>query len=514
MTDSERVLVWAPNGRDAVLASDLLTRHGLDARVCTGIEDLVSQLADAGCAVIASEALDAAAQRRFQEALADQPAWSDFPVILFAPPGASRTSDAREATAMLGNVTLLERPVRSRTLISAVTAALRARRRQFEGREAIRRRDQFLAMLGHELRNPLAAIVLAIESLETVSSEVGGKQRRIIDRQARHLARLVDDLLDVSRVTSGKVTLKAERVDLGEIVTRCIQGAELAAKQRGIRLRSTIHDTPLPVHGDLVRLEEVLNNLIGNALKYSPDGARVDVNAFREGTQCVVDVIDTGIGIEANMLESVFDLFSQVEGSIDRAKGGLGIGLTLARSLVELHGGTIEVASKGLGSGSRFRVRLPELVAASRTTGRATGPNLALVPDHQGIRIVVVEDNVDLLEITKDLLEALGHQVWTAPDGLRGVATILLEQPDLALVDIGLPGLDGYNVARKIRQQLDPAPYLVAMTGYGQGVDRQRALDAGFDDHLTKPITPETLARAIAASPAASPSRESRRSRS
>jgi signal transduction histidine kinase/CheY-like chemotaxis protein len=498
---SERILVWAPSGRDANLASSLLAHHGLEAVTCDNIDALTDQLLDAGCAVITAEALDRSGQERLREALAAQPAWSDFPIILFAPRGVDRVTDADEATKLLGNVTILERPVLGRTLLSAVTAALRGRRRQYEGREAIHRRDEFLAMLGHELRNPLAAILLASESLDVVAGEVGGKQRKIIDRQARHLARLVDDLLDVSRVTSGKISLQSAPVDVGEVIQRCLQGAELAARQRRIQLRSNVGMIPLVVHGDLVRLEEVFNNLVGNALKYSPEGARVDVSARHEDGTCIVEVIDTGIGIAPDMLERVFDLFAQVDTTLDRAQGGLGIGLTLARSLVELHGGTIEVSSKGLGCGSRFTVRLPEL----REDPRRSAAPLALVPETSARRIVLVEDNADLLEVTTDLLEALGHTVTGAADGAGGIAAIVAERPDVALIDIGLPGIDGYTIAREVRKQLVPPPLLVATTGYGQDIDRQRALEAGFDAHLTKPITPDTLARVIARGPVSGP---------
>ena len=494
---SERILVWAPSGRDATVATALLAQNGLHAVACTNIAELVDQLPDVGCAVITAEVLDGPARERIREALAAQPAWSDFPIILFAPRGVDRATDANEATKLLGNVTILERPVLGRTLLSAVTAALRGRRRQYEGRDAIHRRDQFLAMLGHELRNPLAAILLASESLDGVAGEVGGKQRKIIDRQARHLARLVDDLLDVSRVTSGKITLQSAPIDVGEVILRCLQGAELAARQRRIQLRSNVGTTPLLVHGDLVRLEEIFNNLIGNALKYSPEGARVDVNARHEADTCVVEVIDTGIGLAPDMLDHVFDLFAQVDSTLDRAKGGLGIGLTLARSLVELHGGTIDVISKGLGCGTKFTVRLPAL----RAEPRRSTPTLSLVPETTSRRIVLVEDNADLLEVTKDLLEALGHTVTGALDGVRGIAAIVGERPDVALIDIGLPGIDGYTIAREVRRQLVPPPLLVATTGYGQDIDRQRALEAGFDDHLTKPITPDTLARVIARGP-------------
>jgi CheY-like chemotaxis protein/two-component sensor histidine kinase len=382
-------------------------------------------------------------------------------------------------------VSILERPVHGGEFISALVSALRGRRRQYEARDAILRRDQFLAMLGHELRNPLAAITLALETAPIDSGkELGGKQRAIIERQTRHLARLVDDLLDVARVTSGKVRLQTEVLDIREIAERCVHGAELAARSRGIELRAELSSHRIDVDGDAVRLEEILNNLIANALKYSPQGARVIVRTARAGSRCVVEVADTGIGIAPEMLDRVFDLFAQADGALDRSQGGLGIGLTLVRSLVRLHGGTIAARSKGLGHGSTFVVELP----LSRTGARSTGAHLVSLPQQpHHLRILLVDDNVDVLEMTRELLEADGHEIACAADGPDGLARVVEWRPDVAFVDIGIPGLDGYDVARQARSR-GSTSYLVAMTGYGQPDDRRRAFEAGFDRHLTKPV--------------------------
>jgi CheY-like chemotaxis protein len=352
-------------------------------------------------------------------------------------------------------------------------------------------------MLGHELRNPLAAIMLALETLHVVSGDVGAKQRMIIDRQARHLARLVDDLLDVARVTSGKVTLQRARVDLDQTLARCVQAAEMTARAREIALAYYPIDEPLIVDGDLVRLEEIFNNLIGNAIKYSPTHSRVDVRARRENTSCFVDVVDSGIGIAPPMLESVFDLFAQIESTLDRSQGGLGIGLTLVRSLVELHGGKVSAHSEGLGRGARFTVELP-VARDPISRVRPTRPGVA-APIAPAMRVVLVDDNVDLLEMTKDLLESFGCDVRNACDGQTGLDAIVSTIPDIAFVDIGLPTLDGYQVAVQVRTRIGDAPYLVAMTGYGQSEDRDRALEAGFDAHLTKPVTADALKRALRA---------------
>ncbi|HEU0032777.1 MAG TPA: hybrid sensor histidine kinase/response regulator [Kofleriaceae bacterium] len=471
----------------------LLDKHGFHAVECHAVDDVVRDLDDAGCALISSDTLTPAARDRIASELAKQPPWSDFPIIVFAPTGGG-AEDVIEANRLLGNVTILERPVQIRTLISAVVAALRARRRQYEGRAAIRARDQFLAMLGHELRNPLAAILLALEMLHNASDRSSAKPRAIIDRQVRHLSRLVDDLLDVARVTSGKISLKQEPIDVGEVVRRCAQGAEMAARSRKIELTAlTPDDDRLVVSGDLVRLEEVFTNLLGNAIKYSPEHARVRITAHRDGHTAVVDVEDTGIGIAPELLGKVFDLFAQADASLDRSQGGLGIGLTLVRSLVELHHGSVEAHSEGLGHGSRFTVRLP--LAAARTEAE---PAVVAAPEERPpLHVVLVEDNADLLEMTKDLLELQGCQVTAAHDGETGLSQILATPCDLALVDIGLPGLDGYQIASQLRATAASPPMLVAMTGYGQPEDGERALAAGFDAHLTKPVTIETLQRML-----------------
>jgi signal transduction histidine kinase/ActR/RegA family two-component response regulator len=494
-TNPELVLVWAPRGRDGALASQLLNCAGLVAEECRSIDEVIAQMASIGCVVFTSEAL-AGSRDQLAAALASQPPWSDFPIVLFAPRGADRADEALEAVRLLGNVTILDRPVHSGTLVSAVVAALRGRRRQYEAREAIHRRDQFLAMLGHELRNPLAAIVLALETMPPLAVDPAAKQRLIIDRQARHLARLVDDLLDVARVTSGKVRLQREPIDLNEVVERCIHGAELAARTRSIELRQSLAPGTLIVDGDVLRLEEVFSNLIGNAMKYSPSGARIDLRTSRNAGRCTVEVSDRGIGIAPDMLERVFDLFAQADASLDRSQGGLGVGLTLVRSLVELHEGTVKATSAGLGHGSTFTVSIP---ASAPSVRRSSGSHLTLVEPALAVNVVLVEDNSDLLEMTKDLLEHMGCVVSTASDGAAGLAQILAAPPDIAFIDIGLPGLDGYQIAHQVRAQLGGDLFLVAMTGYGQPEDQQRTRDAGFDLHLTKPVTAKLLQQGLAA---------------
>jgi len=490
---SGQVVIWAPRGRDAVLAVELIHRHGLRAIVVESVDALVEKIAVAGCAVVTSEVLTAPVREALAAALATQPPWSDFPIVLFGPRGVDRADQALDAVRQLGNVTVLERPVHGATLISALTAALRGRRRQYEAREAIHRRDQFLAMLGHELRNPLAAITLAVETLPTTDGkQPGDRQRAIIERQARHLSRLVDELLDVARVTSGKVHLQLEPLDLAGVLRRCVQGAELAADARGIELTARLSADPLAVEGDLVRLEEIFNNLIANALKYSPEGSRVTVSTRRDGDRCVAEVTDTGIGIAPEMIGRVFDLFAQVDSSLARSRGGLGVGLTLVRSLVELHHGTVRVRSAGLGHGTSFVVDLP----ASSRAPVTTAPHLTIVPEPTTLRVLLVEDNEDLLAMTRELLETMACEVDTAVDGAEGLAKLVATRPDVAFLDIGLPSIDGYMIAAEARAR-GVTTYLVATTGYGQPDDRERGRTAGFDRYLTKPVTVQLLRDAL-----------------
>lgn len=494
----ERVLVLAPRGRDAALAIELFNRHAISAASCASVKDIAAGIRNAGCALMTQEALSSQAIALLEAELLAQPAWSDFPFILLVPkpePG-SYTTNTWQA---LGNVTVLERPTQSRTLLSAVKAALRARRRQYEVREAIQRRDQFLAMLGHELRNPLAAIALATAT-DGVKSEEGRRQREIVARQTRHLSKLVDDLLDVARVTTGKVILHNVTLDINEVLRRCLQAAEMGAQKSGIRIVPNLWPQPLCVLGDMVRLEEVFSNLLWNAIKYSPPHSRIDVVTAPAGDRCVLEVQDTGIGIAAEMLPRVFDLFTQAEVSLDRTQAGLGIGLTLVKSLVELHGGSVDAQSDGIGRGSRFCVSLP----LSRAALAEALPMSTLEDEPAPIPlpVLVVDDNVDLLEMTKEVLEGFGCEVQTASDGPSGLARLCAFQPALAFIDIGLPGLDGYRLVSEARANLSlmavtARPWLVALTGYGQPEDRQRALAAGFDEHLIKPVSINALRQAI-----------------
>jgi signal transduction histidine kinase/ActR/RegA family two-component response regulator len=503
----ERILVLAPVGRDGQLAVQALRAGGLEARACNDVEELCREIeSGVGAAVLTDEALFPAASRRLHAVLAAQPPWSDLPLILFGK-GESPIGHA-------SNVTVVDRPVRIRTLLSAVSAALRARRRQYEVRDllavleqSVRDRDQFLAMLGHELRNPISAILTASELLDRAAGDGGDRERVVIGRQVRHLARLVDDLLDVSRVTHGKIPLQEEEVDLRRLVQRAAQSFERPARVQRVELVTDLGKHPLVVRGDPLRLEQIVGNLLSNAVKYTNAGGRIEVRLEREEEDAVLRVRDTGMGISESMLPRVFELFAQAPSTLDRAQGGMGIGLTLVKRLVELHDGTVHAASEGPGRGSEFVVRLPARTASAHTPGAAAP---APAPARR-LRVVIAEDNADSRELLQFALEQLGHHVEPCADGVSAIECALASRPDAMLIDLGLPGSDGFQVARAVREALGAEVRLVALTGYGQPADRDRAAAAGFDAFLVKPAEIDAVDRALRPPADPAPSRGAER---
>jgi len=491
--------VLAPRGRDAALARDMLEEEGIPAQICGDLPELCDRISSAGAALITEEAL----VPHFEclaRALRDQPPWSDFPLVVFRASGAETGTHLLEMLEYLGNVTLLDRPVRKLNLATAMIAALRARRRQYQLRdlfsdlqENVRQRDRFLAILGHELRNPLGAIMAAVELSRRRAAAPDNGEIGIIQRQSRHLARLVDDLLDVSRITSGKIVLERVAVELADLAERCVQSLQPAARAQQLDV-AVVADRDVRVEGDVVRLEQIVTNIVNNAIKYTPPGGRVTVEIRPEGDNALIAVRDSGAGIAPEMLPKIFNLFAQAQDTLDRAQGGMGIGLTLVRSLVSLHGGTIEARSEGLGRGSEFRILLPLFVGLSPAREAAADESAA---DPRARRVVLIEDNADLRESIRQLLELDGHVVATAGDGPEGLERIRSTRPDIALIDIGLPRMDGYAVAGIVRAELGDAVRLIALTGYGQAEDREKAAQAGFDGHLTKPITGRALRRVL-----------------
>jgi two-component system CheB/CheR fusion protein len=370
--------------------------------------------------------------------------------------------------------------------------------------EADRRKDEFLAMLGHELRNPLTPILNCLHVMRRY--QPGGSEfeanRRILERQVRHMGRLVDDLLDISRITRGKIQLRVEPVELAGVVERAVAATRPLVEGRRHDLRVALPAEPVWLEADPTRLEQVLANLLNNATKYTEPGGRIELTAAREGREVVLRVRDNGIGITPDLLPRVFELFMQADRSLDRAQGGLGIGLTLVHRLVELHGGRVEAHSAGPGRGSEFIVRLPlPAGSASPQTPADEAPPEPASPGRRSTRVLVVDDNRDSAESLAMMFGLDGHEVHLAYDGPAAVEAALAYRPEVIFLDIGLPGLDGYEVARRLRGMPELAGVLlVAMTGYGQEEDRRRCRDAGFDLHLVKPVDPVTL-RELLASP-------------
>jgi signal transduction histidine kinase/ActR/RegA family two-component response regulator len=362
------------------------------------------------------------------------------------------------------------------------------------------RKDEFLAMLAHELRNPLAPIRNAVEVLKMTRPDEprAERARDIVERQTLHLTRLIDDLLDVSRITQGKVALKRQRLTLAAVVDRAVEASRPFIEARGVELTIASPSEPLAIDGDPVRLVQVVSNLLNNAAKYSDEGGRISVELSKitdaDGEHAALIVRDHGIGIPAESLPYVFDLFTQGEPSLDRSQGGLGIGLTVVRHLVGLHGGRVEARSGGPGQGSEFTVRLPLETRSSDASGAAAAEAETAPARATALRILVVEDNQDSAEILGVMLQLDGHETHTARDGAEALDAARALQPHVILCDIGLPVMNGYEFAARLRE--DPAfkgTCLVALTGYGQQEDQRRARESGFDHHLTKPVEPASL---------------------
>lgn len=501
-----RLLVLAPTEKDAAITADLLSAAGVESETFPSLELLVRAIPDGAAAILVpEECLSGPLKAPLAAFLAAQPPWSDLPVLILTRPGADSPESA-EAWHTLGNVTLLERPPRVSTLLSAAQSAVRARARQYqirghlaerlrteqELRNADRRKDEFLATLGHELRNPLAPILNSLEILKLsgAASEGGAAQAcAVMERQVLHLNRLVDDLLEVSRITRGIIEVKKDPQDLVAIVRGAIDTSRLIVDGMRHELRFITPDTPVYVTGDAVRLTQVFANLLNNAAKYTNHGGHITVTVAAEGDQAVVSVKDDGIGIAPDLLASVFDMFMQVDRSTRRAQGGLGIGLTLVRSLVGMHGGKVEARSDGQGLGSEFVVRLPRLKDAATAVEETRK-----MPSIPSRRILIVDDSRDGGESLSVLLRVLGADVSLVHSGRAALHAVESFRPDVVLLDIGMPGMDGYEVARRIRaNSANRAVMLIALTGWGQDEDRERSKAAGFNHHLVKPADIDQL---------------------
>jgi signal transduction histidine kinase len=380
-------------------------------------------------------------------------------------------------------------------------AAIAERKRAEETlRLANQRKDAFLATLAHELRNPLTPIRYATRLLEPgVPPQMADDARKMIDRQLAQMARLLDDLLDASRVTRGVFEIRREQLDLREIIESAVASAMPLANAAHQEVAVSVPAEPLSVTGDAVRLTQILGNLLHNATKYTPAGGHIAVSAFPEGEEVIVTVKDDGVGIAEEALLTVFELFVQLEAPGTRSAGGLGIGLSLARDLVRLHGGSIEAHSRGPGLGSQFVIRLPRVKEVAALTEPVAAPEKVKALGAAGVRVLIVDDNVDAATSLSYVLALAGYDTAVAHDGNRALEVAETMRPAIVLLDIGLPGMSGYEVARRLRA----APWgrdlqLIAVTGWGHESDRAKSLEAGFDAHLTKPIDPELLLQHIA----------------
>jgi len=503
---SQRVVILTPTGKDAVLTKGLLDEVSIESFVCPGVDSIEQAMEQgAGCLLVAEEAIAHRGLQSLSAALDAQPPWSDLPVLLLTRYGAN-SATVVQAMQILSNVTLLERPVRPATLLSVIRTALKARARQYQVRahlleqdrveealrEADRRKDEFLATLAHELRNPLAPIRNGMHILRlTGGGDPAATQVcEMMERQVAQLVRLVDDLMEVSRITRGKVELRAEPVDLAAVIRSAVESSRPLIEAAGHQLAISLPAEPLILNGDPVRLSQVFANLLNNAAKYMNEGGQIWLAARREGGSVLISVRDTGIGIAADMLPHIFKMFTQVDRSKRQAQGGLGIGLTLVKTLVEMHGGQIEAHSAGNDQGSEFVIRLP--LSDESAQSAANMPEAVLgLPHH---RVLVVDDNQDSAVSLGRLLGLLGVEVRLAHDGPSALQILASYKPTVVLLDIGMPGMDGYEVARRIRERPEWHDLtLIALTGWGQEEDRRRSNHAGFNHHLLKPADMASL---------------------
>lgn len=407
-----------------------------------------------------------------QEVYFDRPDGKRFHLLLSAGPLRSAHGEILGAAITLTDITIRKQ----------AEDALRA---------ADQRKDEFLATLAHELRNPLAPLRNALNILERAGQDEGLQMqaRKVMSRQLEQMTRLVDDLLDLSRITRDKIELRWERTELTTVLTSALETCRSVIEDRKHTLHVDLPTEPIPVRADLTRLAQVFTNLLNNAAKYTPPGGQIWLKAERQGEEVLVQVRDSGIGIAKEMLPRIFDMFTQVDSALTHAQGGLGIGLTLVKRLVGMHGGSVAAMSAGEGHGSEFVVRLPVLDASATAAAiPVASPTRESFPT-QGSRILVVDDNHDSAESLALFLRLVGNTVEVAYDGPTALVAARVLRPDLILLDIGLPGMDGYEVARCLRQEpgLERA-LLVAQTGWGQAEDRRRSSDAGFDHHLVKPV--------------------------
>jgi signal transduction histidine kinase/ActR/RegA family two-component response regulator len=514
----QRVLVFAPIGRDGALTYELLHRTGIEASICDSIGQLVAELADgAGAIILTEEAFDHRGFRELPAALDQQAAWSDIPVILFA--GTAHTSTSLRTIGLaetLRNVTFIERPIRTAAVVSVVRAAIRARRRQYELRDTLvalhaaraeaegasRLKDEFLATLSHELRTPLNAILGWTTMLR--HRQVDGaritRALEVIERNARAQAKLIEDVLDMARIITGKLRLEIRPVALGSIIEAAVDAIRPAAEAKSITLRVDAGSVPA-ISGDAMRLQQVLWNLLSNAVKFTPSKGMITVTLRLVNSHAVLAVSDTGAGLPPEFLPYVFDRFRQADQSVTRGHGGLGLGLSIVKHLIELHGGTVGAESAGAGLGATFRLTLPIPVMLEgppeRRERELTADAFALRLD--GRTLLVVDDDAATRELLADLFERAGASVVSVDSASAAMSEVCRCAPDAIIADIGMPGEDGFSLMRRIRSLPPPAGRVpaIALSAYTRGEDQDAAHEAGFSTFIAKPATPQQLLQGV-----------------
>ncbi|MES2189890.1 MAG: response regulator [Pseudomonadota bacterium] len=494
-----RIVICAPTGQDASLTARVFESVGLNGIISSSPGDLLNHLSEgAGALLLVEEAISGLALRPLAEYIAAQPTWSDIPILLLTRSGADSV-DVQRAVEHLGNVTLLERPVRTIALIAAARTAIRARERQYQVRDADQRKDEFLATLAHELRNPLAPIRTSMGILQHLhpDSPQVTQLRNVVNRQVTHLTRLVDDLLDVARITSGKVVLKKGHISMRSVINHAVEISGSAMDSKNHRLEVIQPDREYVLVADHARLVQSVANLLVNAAKFTPVAGHILLTASVSGNTVTFRVRDNGIGLEAASIARIFELFAQtpVPGE---APTGLGIGLSLARQFAEMHGGTLHATSPGMGKGSEFVLTLPVVVEEALPSVQQEKMDPEMMKELTARKILVVDDNVDAADTLEALLGMDGFDVKAVYDGIAAVEAAGRIQPDVIVMDIGMPGMDGYDAARMIRQQEgDRKVTLIALTGWGQSADKKRADQAGFDHHLVKPVDYDLLMKCL-----------------
>jgi signal transduction histidine kinase/ActR/RegA family two-component response regulator len=525
---AERVIIIAPIGQDAAAIAAMLEAEGIQTEVSGGPWESCENLSDAGALLFTEEALELPQVSELLQALEAQPPWSELPLIILTSGGESRLAQLLDLVAAAArSVTLLERPMGTATLLQSVQVALRSRRRQYQVRELLtqeqalrgeaeaanRIKDEFLATVSNELRTPLNAIMgwATLASHDKLDEAMTARAIKTIVRSAKAQAQLIEDLLDVSRMIAGNLRLNVTPIKLTSVIKAAVDSLHPAAKAKGVQVDMDLNVAADRIQGDANRLQQVVWNLLSNAIKFTGKGKRVQIRLELTESQPQIIVSDTGEGISPEFLPNVFEPFRQADGTSTRRHGGLGLGLAIARRIVEMHGGSISVASAGKGQGATFTVSIP-MVAARQTGLTSTIDSTTLarfdpasidadLPSLSGIRVLAVDDVEDARDMLRVMLEQFGASVRTAGSAKEALEVLTDWKPDVLVSDIGMPDEDGYALIQRVRQleaehvRNIPA---IALTGYARVEDRVRTLSAGYQTFVPKPVEANELAIAIA----------------